>query len=102
MTHDISDKFAKRVSEQELARILELIAQQANRRDRAIPGDVEGQFDYWFDGGACRVQTGSVEFEFLDGTAARLGVPVPSLSLSVRFPDGGRTIAFRARCATDR
>ena len=92
MTPDLADMFSRRVGEHELAHVLDLLAKQPNPRERALPGDLPGQFDYWFDGGACRVQTGWKEFEFLDGTVAELGSPIPALYLKVTFPNGRRVL----------
>jgi hypothetical protein len=90
VTQDVSEVFSRRVGERELARVLELVETQPNRRDRPLPEDLDGDFDYWFDGGACRVLTGWQESEFFDGTVVQLAAPVPALSLEVRFPDGRR------------
>jgi hypothetical protein len=51
-------------------------------------GDLEGDYDYWLDGGACKVYTGNMEFVFQDGTIATVAAPIPSLSLNIRFHDG--------------
>lgn len=93
---EIEDVFAKRVDEFEVARILQLMSQVPNRRDKARPGDVSGDFDFWFDGGACRIQTGQKEFVFENGIKATLAAPVPSLHLTIDFPDG-RGVEVRQR-----
>ena len=85
---EIEDMFAQRVDEFEVARILQLISQLPNRRDKAHPGDVSGDFDFWFDGGACHIWTGRLEFVFENGIKADVAAPIPSLSLTIHFPDG--------------
>ncbi len=84
--------FENRISEEAVARILYLIASLPNRRETRLPEDTAGDFDYWFDGGACKVETGVKHFVFQDGTRAELTTPVPRLSLSVQFP-GGHTVS---------
>lgn len=90
MTADLPEVLRKRVSEQAVARVLEVLSTLPNRRETPRAGDRAGSFDYWFDGGACRVQTGVMEFELDDGTVVRVGGPMLALSLSIRFPDGRR------------
>lgn len=90
MADHISEWFQSRVSERAVARVLELLATEPHRRDVPHAGDRQGDFDYWFDGGACRVLTGSVEFELDDGTLVRSSAPMPHLALTIRFPDGRR------------
>jgi len=84
----IEDMFARRVDEFEVAQILQLISQLPNRREHPHPEDLSGDFDFWFDGGACRVQTGRKEFVFENGISVDLAAPIPSLSLTIDFPDG--------------
>lgn len=47
-------------------------------------------FDFWFDGGAGRVLTGWEEFVFENGAQAEVAAQVPSLSVTIDFPDGRR------------
>jgi hypothetical protein len=51
----------RRVGERAVADILRCIAETPNRRERPDPGDLEGSFDFWFDGGAGKFETGYVE-----------------------------------------
>ena len=81
--------FDTRVDEVEVARILQLVSKPPNWREKPQPGDVSGNFDYWFDGGACRLVTGRTEFVFEDGIQANVLV-IPTLSVSIEFPDGRR------------
>jgi hypothetical protein len=90
MTMDIKQRFERRVSERAVAQILGLIADSPSRRDRSRAGDAQGTFDYWFDGGAARTHTGSVEYEFLDGTTATVAAPIPALSVEICFANGCR------------
>ena len=53
----------------------------------AQPGDLEGDYDFWFDGGAIELITGTTRFVFQDGTIAEVAV-VPTLSLNINFRDG--------------
>ncbi len=76
-----------RVSEETVSRILWSIHAPPNRRDRPRPGDVPGEYSFWFDGGACQVITGSTRYVFADGTTASVAV-MPQLMVAIRFPDG--------------
>jgi hypothetical protein len=75
---------------QALAHVLHAIRTCPNVRDRPITGDVVGQFDFWFDGGAGRIQTGMSEYEFTDGTRVsfHLGGPPLSHCFQVYFANG--------------
>jgi len=86
----LAERFRRRVTEEAVATVLQCIAVAANRRERPIPGDVAGQFDFWFDGGAGRIQTGFIEYELQDGTRAVVGAPIPALSVTLDFPNGCR------------
>src|SRR5436190_19888182 len=69
------------------SRVLSLISLQPNRRKQPNPGDVPGEFDHWFDGGACRYTTGVTESVFLDGTEASTPV-LPRYRVFITFADG--------------
>lgn len=86
----LTERFERRVPESRVAHVLELIADQPHRRSSAGTGDLPGQFDYWFDGGAAKIETGYVTYRFVDGTKAVVGNPIPALSLWIDFPDGAR------------
>jgi len=86
----MSNLFETRVTEEAVAKVLQFIAVIPNKREARQVGDLEGDYDYWFDGGACKVYTGSMEFVFQDGTIATVATPIPSPSLHIRFRDGGR------------
>ena len=81
-------QFERRVDEGAVARILENIATAPNKRESPTPADEAGAFDFWFDGGAATIQTGSIEYKFSDGTRAALAAPVPALSVTIEFPNG--------------
>jgi hypothetical protein len=81
-----------RVSEEAVARVLGLVAALPNRREVPLVDDPKGDFDFWFDGGTCRMITGYNEFRFLDGTIAQVGSCNPLLSVNIRFPDGRRVL----------
>lgn len=77
----------RRVDELEVAGVLALLNGVKETRDRPLAGDLEGEFDSWFDGGAIRVITGYLEYFFRNGAYARVTV-LPKLCLRVRLPDG--------------
>jgi hypothetical protein len=79
--------FGPTVTMQDVARILDLMSRQPGTRETPIPGDITGDFDQWFDGGALRFVTGSTEFSFVDGTTATTAV-VPFVNAHIRFPGG--------------
>ena len=79
----------QRISESRVATILQLIDRLPGKRDAPRPGDLRGNYDFWFDGGAGAMHTGLTEFTLDDGTRVRVGV-VPRLSVTIEFPDGRR------------
>ena len=81
------ERLRNRVDANAVGKILQTIAVTPNRRDRPRTGDLSGNFDFWFDGGAARMITGWTEFEFADGTRARVDV-VPGLQVVVQFKNG--------------
>ena len=87
---NLRDKFERRVDERAVAEILQWIATEPNRRETPLPGDVEGVFDFWFDGGAGRTETGYVEYRFTNGARATVGAPIPALSVAIDFANGCR------------
>lgn len=84
---DLQEQFERRVDESAVAKILMCIANPPNRRDKATPGDLMGNFDFWFDDGAAQMITGWTEYVFADGTCAAVGV-LPGLSVHIQFPNG--------------
>lgn len=87
---DFVSAFDRRVSEGAVAEVLQRIGSPPNRREQPIPGDVQGEFDFWFDGGACKIHTGSVAYEFTNGACATVAAPVPTLMVEIQFADGCR------------
>jgi hypothetical protein len=85
---DTYKRFQRRVREEAVADVLQRIATATNRREKPLPGDLQESFDFWFDGGAARIVTGYIEYQFADGTRATVGAPVPALSVSIQFPNG--------------
>lgn len=79
--------FSTRVDEGLVAKILYCISDPPNIRRTPNGTDTEGQFDFWFDGGAARMITGHTEYEFRDGTRASVLV-TPMLSVKIDFPNG--------------
>ena len=78
---------ARRVTEAEIARVLQLIASRTNARRRRRPGDLDGPFDQWFDGGAVRVAGDETIYQLGDGTRVRAAA-LPTLSLTIELRDG--------------
>ena len=89
VTEDVQGPFKGRINVEAVARILGLIASVPNKRGTPLAGDIDGRFDFWFDGGACQQITGWNEYVFQDGTVAEDWV-VPRLTVMIRFPDGRR------------
>jgi hypothetical protein len=69
--------------------ILSAIGKVANKRAHPREGDLEGDFDEWFDGGAVKNITGVTEYRFNDGSEARVAVTF-TLSIAITLPDGKR------------
>jgi hypothetical protein len=84
------DFFSDRVSAVEVEEILRCIVAPPNRRETPTEGDLQGEFDFWFDGGAYLPMTGSSEYVFANGIRARVAGPVPWLNIEILFPDGRR------------
>jgi hypothetical protein len=85
-----SERFGYRVTEDDVACILSLIANPPDLRDEPEEGDLPGDFHAWFDGGAIRNDTGSKTFKFADGTTAWVAVPAPYLHVQIVLPSGER------------
>ncbi len=85
---DLGEQFERRVDEGAVAKILQSIAMAPHRRETPTPADESGAFDFWFDGGAATIQTGSIEYKFTDGTRATVAARIPALSLTIEFPHG--------------
>jgi hypothetical protein len=86
---DIKELFRNRVSEEQVAQVLQLIATMPNRREQPIPGDLPGNFDFWFDGGAGQIITGWNEYTLADGTRVMVGTTFV-LSVTIEFSNGSR------------
>src|SRR5215467_7687666 len=87
MVADNEGPFRNRVSEEQVAQVLRLIATLPNKRERPIAGDLPGTFDFWFDGGAGRIVTGWNEYDLTNGTRITVG-STPALSVAIEFPNG--------------
>lgn len=72
---------------EKVADVLNLIATTPNLRNRPLEGDLQGDFEQWFDGGAMRGDTGVNFYSFVDGTTASTGV-TNWLCVSITFNDG--------------
>ena len=89
----------KQVSLIEVAQILHTIATLPNRRTRPQEGDLEGDYDEWFDGGAVRHVTGYNVYEFRNGVRATWDV-LPHLSVSIELANGARIGVKQAQLAS--
>ena len=88
MSTDATNPFSKRVPEARVAAVLSVIADPPGMHRQHAPGDAEGDFDFWFDGGACKYHTGSAHYHFTDGTTAILATPAAWLWVRITFADG--------------
>lgn len=83
------DHRESRVGIDEVIRILGLIAGQPNARRFPRPGDIEGNYDQWFDGGAWRANTGGpTEFHFAGGDRASVDPPFGGRAIRIVLKDG--------------
>ena len=81
----------RRIKEEEVARILNVIANPPPLRQTQRDGDVVGDFDEWFEGGARRKVTGYTLYQFDNGIKAIVHVFM-RLHVSILFPDGTRVL----------
>lgn len=88
--------FPEEVSLVEIAQILHAIATLPNQRTRPQEGDLEGDYDEWFDGGAVRHVTGYNAYEFRNGVRAWWDV-LPYLSVSIELANGARVHVTQAQ-----
>ena len=86
------DRFGRRVREEEVARVVSIIANPPNLRDSPEEGDITGDYHAWFDGGAVRYDTGSKTYSFADGTTAWVVAPAPWLRIEMELPSGERVV----------
>lgn len=71
-----------------ITRVLSAIGDPPGRRDQPRAGDLQGAYEFWFDGGAAIQHTGpSRQFDFDDGTIALESTKF-GFGVSIRFPDG--------------
>ena len=75
------------VSLETVAQLLGVIATPPNLRSQPRSGDLEGDFDHWFDGGAIKVVTGWNEYHFADSNKAIVPT-TPVLSVMLELGDG--------------
>jgi len=77
----------QRIDLPEVTEVLNLINNPPNIHDHFLPGDLEGNFDSWFDGGAVNRITGYNIYQLKNGTQITLFV-LPRLLLTIKFPNG--------------
>lgn len=80
--------FARRIGESRVAELLRIIGAPSNVRRSPSSGDLEGDFDLWCDGAACKYHTGSAHWDFADGTRAIVATPCTWLWVRLTFPNG--------------
>lgn len=78
----------RRISESEIACILNTITNPPNLRKHPQKGDMKGRFLAWFDGGAIRVDTGVKTYFLDDKTVVEVQSPINWISIEIEFPDG--------------
>lgn len=79
----------RRIKEDEVAHILAIIANPPSLHREQREGDLAGDYDEWFDGGARRKVTGYTLYQFANGTKAIVHVFM-RLHISILFSDGVR------------
>ena len=82
----------QRVQEIEVARVLHIIANPPNLRIRPMEGDLAGDFNAWFDGGAMHMDTSSKRYYFANGTKAWVAVSASWLWIQIELPGGERVV----------
>lgn len=82
--------FVGRFSEHSVAHVLDMIAEKPNEREKPVSGDLTGQYDFWFDGGACVEVTGYTKYDFANGTEAIVEFLPGRWSVDITFADGRR------------
>ena len=92
MNPPVPNPFDNRVSEAQVAAVLACIADPPGRRTRPHKDDAPGDFDFWFDGGACKYHTGSAHYDFADGTRAVVACPAHWLWVRIAFAGGGSVV----------
>lgn len=80
----------------EVVNVLNVIAEPPNRRARPQDGDLEGDYDEWFDGGAIRHVTGYDVYEFQGGVRVTWDVR-PHLSITIELVNGSRISVKQAK-----
>jgi hypothetical protein len=71
------------------ARVLGAMADPPGRRERPRPGDLEGTYDFWFDGGAAvGITARGMLYDFVDGTRAWQSGLFDECSVQIEFRDG--------------
>jgi hypothetical protein len=71
----------------DVLKLLNFVSDPPNKREQPRAGDLSGDYDYWFDGGACRIVTGVTTYDFSDGSSVHWPC-TPRLSLTVRLSGG--------------
>jgi len=78
--------FDERVMAQ-VGKMLTLMSAPPRYRTSSIEGDLRGDYDGWFDGGAVKIDTGVTTYTFEDGARARTGSWLAT-SMDITLADG--------------
>ena len=80
------------VSPSEVLEKLSVICSPPHYRERPAHGDLKGRFDFWFDGGACSMETGGITtYQFKNGDKVvvyDLCIRPHTLEIVMSFSDG--------------
>jgi hypothetical protein len=90
MNMNLDERSRRRVDEATVADVLRCIGAPPNKRARPKAGDLVGRYDFWFDGGAAKIETGYIEYSFVSGMRATVRAPIPALSVRIDLPNGCR------------
>ena len=80
----------------QVGRILTLMSELPDQREEPHEGDLQGNFDWWFDGGAVKHDTGLSTYHFSDGAKACTGTSLV-FSVSIELSDGRRIVVRESK-----
>jgi hypothetical protein len=82
----------QRVNEDDVARILSLVANPPNLRVRPVKGDLAGEFNAWFDGGALRIDSSWKIYFFTNKTKVWISTSASWLWVQIEYSSGERVV----------